>query len=282
MTRVGMVGRAEGFSSGSSNRTFLQRTVRVWRYRRILDLLVRRDLKVRYAGSALGYLWTVLDPLLMSLVYWYVFTKIFKRDAGPTNRPYMLYLVTGQLIWAWFSGGILTAARAIRSEAQMVRSSNVPRELWVVRVAVSRGVEYMFGLPVIAIYALAYLKQPNWRVVLLPVACLMAFMLVMGVGLILAPLTVLIRDIDRIVPIVVRVLFYASPILYSISHVPKSFRKVYSFNPTVGMLDLARAGFFPDDLNWTYVLHSSIVTVLLFAIGATVFTRLERPVLKEI
>lgn len=283
MTSVSLRSRPEGFHSGSSRQNVIQRTIRVVQYRRILNLLVRRDLKVRYAGSALGYVWTVLDPLLMSLVYWYVFTKIFHRNAGVQNEPYMLYLVTGQLIWAWFAGGVTSTARALASEAQMVRSSNVPRELWVVRVTMSKGIEYLFGLPVVAIYALAYMKKPSLEgFLLLPVAMLMCFFLVLGLGLILAPLTVLVNDVNRIIPIVMRVLFYASPVLYSASTVPASLKAAWTFNPTVGMLGLARAVFFPDDLDWTYVVHSAIGTVIILAIGVFVFTRLERPVLKEI
>ena len=283
MTSASLRSRPEGFHSGSSRQNVIQRTLRVLQYRRILNLLVRRDLKVRYAGSALGYVWTVLDPLLMSLVYWYVFTKIFHRNAGAQNEPYMLYLVTGQLIWAWFANGVTGTARALSSEAQMVRSSNVPRELWVVRVTTSKGIEYLFGLPVIAIYAIAYLKKPNLEgFLLLPVGMAMCFLLVLGLGLILAPLTVLVNDVSRLIPIVMRVLFYASPVLYSAASVPEGLKAAWTFNPTVGILGLTRAVFFPEDLDWAFVLHSAIGTAIILAIGVFVFTRLVRPVLKEI
>jgi ABC-2 type transport system permease protein len=282
MTSASLRSRPEGFHSGSSQQSVVVRAKRIVQYRRILELLVRRDLKVRYAGSALGYVWTVLDPLLMSLVYWFVFTKIFNRDAGPQNRPYMLYLVTGQLIWAWFNGGVQSAARALRSEAQMVRSSNVPRELWILRVAVSKGVEYVFGLPVLIIYALSYWIHPTWGILLLPFAVLLCFIILMGLGLILAPLVVLYRDLDRVIPIVMRVFFYASPVLYSTTRLPASVRWVYNFNPMVGVLTLSRATFFTADINAVYIRNSIIGAVLIFAIGVVVFVRLERAVLKEI
>lgn len=274
--------RPEGFHSGSSRLSALQRGKRVFEYRRIHELLVRRDLKVRYAGSALGYLWTVLDPLLMSLVYWFVLVKIFDRDAGPENEPYMLFLITGQLVWSWFSGGITSASKALRSEGQMVRSSNVPRELWVIRVAASRGIEYVLGLPVIAIYALAYMKAPTIGILLLPLGMFMCFMLVLGFGLILAPLCVLVRDVNRLIPIVMRVFFYASPVLYSTARLKGPLHDVYYFNPFVGVLALIRATFFPADLDWSFVGCSAIGTVVIFTLGVFMFTRLERPVLKEI
>lgn len=281
MTSASLRGRPGGFSNTSTGRPgVVERFKRVTQYRRILGLLVRRDLKVRYAGSALGYLWTVLDPLLMSLVFWFVFTDIFHRKVG--YPPYILFLVIGQLMWAWFNGGVLATAKALRSETQMVRSSNVPRELWVLRTVLSKGVEFVFSLPVIAIFAIAYLKSPGIHILLLPLAMLLCFALVLGIGLILAPLTVLVRDVERIIPIVLRVLFYCSPILYSVKDVPKHLHTVLSVNPTTGMLVLARASFFPQELHWDYVWHSFVVTLVILAIGVFVFARLERPVLKEI
>ena len=282
MTTVSLRSRPEGFHTGSSQQSFPQRAKRVWQYRRILDLLVRRDLKVRYSGSALGYLWTVLDPLLMSFVYWFVLVKIFGRDAGPQNDPYLLYLVTGRMLWSWFGSGVPIAARALLSESQMVRSTNVPRELWIVRLAISRGVEYVFSIPVIVIFAVAYLKAPTWWSFLLPVAMIQCFFLLVGVSLILAPLTVLTKDLTRVIPIVMRVWFYASPVLYPISKLGPNLRPIFAFNPFVGPLSIARAAFFPVDLNWRYIGFSTITIAVIFVIGMFVFSRLERQVLKEI
>ena len=102
----------------------------------------------------------------------------------------------------------------------MVRSSNVPRELWILRVVLSKFVEYVFGLPVLAVFAVAYAVAPTKYLYLIPLGWVLEAVLVIGIGLILAPCTVLFNDLERIVPIVVRVLFYASPMLYSVSNVP--------------------------------------------------------------
>ena len=280
MTTASLRGRSAGFSTSSSRISLPGRVRRVWDYRRILRLLVARDLKVRYAGSALGYLWTVLDPLAMSAVYWFVFTKIFHRNVG--FEPYILFLLSGQILWMWFQGGIPGAARALRGEAQMVRSSNVPRELWVVRTVTSKMVEYLLSLPVVAIFAVLYGRAPGWGICYLPLAVLYCYLLVLAGGLILAPLTVLVRDVDRIIPIVMRFLFYCSPVLYSVHNIPAGLQHVYNFNPTVGMLVLARATFFHQELVWEPVIISGVLIVVLLAVGVTVFTRMERQVLKEI
>jgi ABC-2 type transport system permease protein len=186
----------------------------------------------------------------------------------------------------------------------MVRSSNVPRELWVLRVVASKGVEYVFGLPVLAVFALAYAKPPNHDVLLLPLGMLLEAVLLVGLGLILAPATVLFRDLERIVPIILRVLFYGSPVLYSISNLPPAIRSVFTFNPTVGFLTLTHVAFFPAALHerrvvkhtvnghvvstvqhvnhWPWVLNSAIASLVILGIGIVVFVRLERSVLKEI
>ena len=280
MTSASLRTRPGGFSTSSGAVPTWERVQHVWNYRRILGLLVRRDLKVRYAGSFLGYLWTVLDPLLMSLVFWFIFTQIFHRHVG--YPPYILFLVMGQMIMSWFQSGVTGTAKALRAEAQMVRSSSVPRELWVVRIAMSKGVEYVYSLPVVVMFALAYRKAPSWDIVFLPLAMLLCFFMVLSIGLILAPLSVLIRDIDRIIPIVLRFLFYCSPVLWSIKDVPKSLQGVVQYNPLVGFLTLSRSAFFPQELRWHAVLISVISIAILFNIGVWVFSRFERQMLKEI
>lgn len=282
MTSVSLNSRPGGFESGSLGP--VARVRRVVQYRRILALLIRRDLKVRYAGSALGYLWTILDPLLMTMVYWFVFTKVFSRGA-PGEDPYILFLITGQLLWTWFNGGVSTTARALRSEAQMVRSSNVPRELWVVRVVCSKAVEYLFSLPVLALFALLYLRAPSWHLVLMPLSWLLVFLLVTGLGLLLAPLNILVRDTERLIPIVLRVMFYLSPVLYSIDAIVRRVPQLsgfYALNPMVGPLSLARAAFFPAELAWKYIWPSCVLCPLIFLLGLVIFMRLERSMLKEV
>ena len=127
------------------------RPVALWNRRRAIKLLVTRDLKVRYASSTLGYLWSVLEPLLLAGIYWFIFTQIFTRTVGV--EPYIVFLLAGLLPWTWFNGAVTDAARALHTEAKLVRSTNVPREVWVVRVVLSKGVEFLLSLPVLFLFA---------------------------------------------------------------------------------------------------------------------------------
>jgi ABC-2 type transport system permease protein len=252
-------------------------------HRRVLWLLVRRDLKVRYAGSVLGYLWTVLDPLMMTGVYWFVFAVVFHRR-GVGEQPYILFLVLGLLSWQWFSSTVTDTSRALTSEARLVRSTRLPREIWVLKVVGSKGVEFLFSLPVVALFMLLYRKPPSWELVLLPLAILLQATLLTGIGLVLAATTVLVRDLQRVVRIGLRVMFYMSPIIYSASDIPHPLlRKLYALNPMTGIIELYRSLAFPDAFaGWGVVGVAALISLVVLLWGARVFQRLESPVLKEL
>jgi ABC-2 type transport system permease protein len=270
-------------SDGSTRRRPARPLVRplgLWKRRRAIQLLVTRDLKVRYASSALGYLWSVLEPLLLAGIYWFIFTQIFTRTVGA--EPYVVFLLAGLLPWTWFNGGVTDAARALHTEAKLVRSTNVPREVWVVRVVLAKGVEFLLSLPVLFLFAAIYGAPIDWHLVLLVPAVLLMAALVLGLGLLLAPLVVLVRDLERIVRIALRLGFYGSPVIFAVSDVPEPWDAAFAFNPLAGIFELCRAGFFPGPVNWGVVGLSSLLCIGLLVVGWCVFARLERAVLKEI
>lgn len=264
----------------SDSRSPLARARALWRVRRVFWLLVRRDLKVRYATSTLGYLWTILDPLLMSGVYWLLFVKIIQRDAG--LDPYLVFLLGGMLAWQWFNGTVSEGGKALRRSGKLIRSTELPREIWVLRVVVSRGIEYVFSLPVLAVALIAYGVPVNPMILAIPLAMLVQTVLLSGIVLALAPLMVLVRDLDRLIPILLRLAFYSSPVLYSTARLPENWQWVYVVNPLSPLLSFYRSGFFPQLLNWGTLGISAASSVVIFCVGWFVFGRLERTVLKEI
>ena len=253
--------------------------------RQVLRTLVERDLRVRYAGSVLGYVWTVLDPLLMAMVYFVVFTLIFQaRQTG--NQPYFLHLVTGLFLWQWFAQNMSEGSRALLSESRLVRSTNLPRELWVVRIVLAKGIEFVLTLPVVAAFTIYYVITGQthlaWTILLIPVACALLFLLSVGIGLILAPITVLVTDMARVVRIALRLGFYATPVLYSANVAPPTLQTLLALNPMSGILELFRSGFFRGEMNMVSVVSAVVITAILLVIGSVVFQRLEPAVLKEI
>ncbi|MBT2499515.1 ABC transporter permease [Agromyces sp. ISL-38] len=258
----------------------LQRTP--WdRYRHSLWLLTTRDLKVRYSTSALGYLWSVLDPLVMAGIYWFVFTQVFQRPVG--TEPYMVFLLSALLPWMWFNGAVSDSTRAFLKDAKLVRSTKIPRTIWVNRIVLSKGIEFVFALPVLALFAILVPgTRVGWELAYFPLAILLQAILTAGVALIVAPLVVFFRDLERAVKLVLRFLFYASPIIYGVSNLPSELHVWAAFNPLSGIFGLYRAGFFPEELDWFNVVISAAMSVALLAIGLLVFRGSLRQVLKEI
>ncbi len=250
------------------------------RYRHSLWLLTRRDLRVRYSTSLLGYFWSILDPLVMAGIYWFVFTQVFQRTVGA--EPYIVFLLTALLPWMWFNGAVSDATRAFLREAKLIRSTRIPRTIWVNRLVLSKGIEFLASLPVLALFAIVYGAEIGPGVALFPLAILIQTALTAGVGLIVAPLVVFFRDLERAVKLVLRFLFYASPIIYGTADLPEELHFWAAFNPLSGIFSLYRAAFFPDQLDWFVVGVGAAISVAILAVGILVFTRTERSVLKEI
>ncbi|MBD8703104.1 ABC transporter permease [Frigoribacterium sp. CFBP9039] len=250
------------------------------RYRQTLWLLTTRDLRVRYSTSALGYIWSILDPLVMAGIYFFVFTVVFERDVG--EDPYIVFLLSGLLAWMWFNGAVSDSTRAFIRESKLVRSTKIPRTIWVNRLVASKGIEFLLSLPVLALFAIVAKAELHWQVVYFPLAIVMQAILVTGVGLIVAPLVVFFRDLERATKLALRFLFYASPIIYGTQNLPESLHLLAAFNPLSGIFGLYRAAFFPDQLDLLEVLVGAGMSILILGIGLVVFRASERAVLKEI
>jgi len=249
-------------------------------YWQSLWLLTSRDLRVRYSTSFLGYLWSVLDPLVMALIYWFVFTQIVDGTIG--NDPYIVFLLAGLLPWTWFSGAVGESARAFIKDAKLVRSTRIPHTVWVNRIVLSKGIEFVAAIPVILLFAIVFGAVPTWGVLWLPVAIVLQAVLTVGLALIIAPLVVFFRDLERAVKLILRFLFYGSPIIYGLSDLPAGLELWASFNPLAGIISLYRASFFPDQLDVRAVLIAAVMSFVALGIGALVFRRMVRAVLKEV
>lgn len=250
------------------------------RYRHVLWLLTTRDLKVRYSTSTLGYLWSILDPLVMASIYWFVFTQVFEKSVG--EEPYIVFLLAGLLPWMWFNGSVGDSTRAFLREAKLVRSTKIPRTIWVNRLVLSKGIEFLLSIPVVAVFAVFNGAEVTVGIFLFPLAVLLQAILTAGVGLIVAPLVVFFRDLERATKLMLRFLFYASPIIYSTSDLPESLHFWAAFNPLSGIFSIYRSSFFLEQLDWYLVAVSAGISALLLVIGLLVFRRSERGVLKEI
>lgn len=257
----------------------------LWGNRRVLQLLVSRDLKVKYADSVLGYFWTILEPLMMAGVYWFVFTVLMDRTLG--EEPYIVFLLAAMLPWQWTNASLRSSMKALSKDSKLVRSTNLPREIWILRTVGSKFSEFVLAIPVLVFFAVINSAELSWYVVFFPLAVLLQGVLLVGAGLALAPLAVLYGDVERLMRILTRLLFYFSPVIYGVQDVQEKLGGVvadlFILNPLAGIFDLYRSAFFPNEwAGWDAVGVSALISFGMLAVGITVFRRLEGAVLKEI
>jgi ABC-2 type transport system permease protein len=164
-----------------------------------------------------------------------------------------------------------------------VRSTNTPRQTWVLRAVLSKGVEFLLSIPVLAAFMLVLRVPVPAQVVFLPLALLLLGVLLVGLALLIAPLAVLFSDVERLIRIVLRLLFYGSPVIYAVRHVPADVAWVYMLNPFAGILDLIRFLVLPNQsVHGMLVLSATVISVAVLFLGSFVFSRLEPAVLKEL
>lgn len=219
----------------------------------------------------------------MAGIYWFVFTQIFERGVG--QEPYIVFLLTALLPWMWFNGAVSDCTRAYTKEAKLIRSTKIPRTIWVASLVSSKGIEFVASIPVLAVFAIVNAEklQLHWEAFFFPLAIVIQAVLTIGVGLIVAPLVVFFRDLERATKLALRFLFYASPIIYGLPDLRALGLDFWgSFNPLAGIFALYRSAFFPEQLDGFAVGVSVAMSVVIFAIGILVFKRTERAVLKAI
>lgn len=254
--------------------------VALWTHRQVLRMLVLRDLQRRYTHFRLGYLWTLLEPLGMIFVLWFVFAVLLgTRQLG--LQPYLLFLALAIIPWWWFTTGMTMSTKAFRRASGALRISRLPTQLWVARVIIASMAEFILALPVIVVAAVVTRTMPTWALILFPVAMVLQFILMYGLGLLIASVSVVIPDVARFIRIFIRVMFYLSPVLYSVSNIPERVQGLAFLNPLVGIFGLYRVGFFPQETEslLAYVV-SAAICVITWAVGAFTFHRLEPRILK--
>jgi ABC-2 type transport system permease protein len=261
----------------------------VWSHRNVLRVLVQRDLAVKYQQSILGYFWSLIEPLTMGFIYWFVFGVIYNTRSDFEGATYPLFILSGIFAWQWFSSALSESTSALTAQARLITTIKVPREIFPIGRVTGRFAEYLAGLPILAGAAILFHGHVTWRTaVALPLAVSLQFVLLIGVSLLLSSLNVMLRDVERFIRLAQRILLYCAPIIYPLSRVmdtdvPDWVKTAYQANPLVGIMQLQHAAWFPEEWPSIGLLLSSAVGCLVVLIaGWWAFHRLEPSVLKEL
>lgn len=203
----------------------------------LLYQLVRRDFRVRFTGSMLGFAWAVIQPLSLVALYWFVFTVMIPRVPGASESGYVLYLISGLLPWIGFNEGVMRGTTAIVENAPMVRRLPLKSDLLVVVPNVTAMIFSLIGIGLF-VAVLAARGEMSGMLWLLPFAIGLQFLLQLGLSWILSTLYVFLRDVVQVLGFVLSILFYLSPILYRIEG---PFQHIFAWNPLTPLLGLFRS-----------------------------------------
>jgi lipopolysaccharide transport system permease protein len=250
----------------------------LWRYRELLYRLLWRDIKARYKQTFLGPVWAVARPLASMIMMAAVFGGLAHFKSG-TNTPYPLFLYGGLLVWTYFSSAITGSSYSLLSYGGMLGKAYFPR-LYAPFAAVSAPL-VDFGLSLLIGFALfAYFGQaPSWHIVFLPCFVLLAGLAGLGVGLWLCGISVRFRDVPFTLPFVLQIWFYATPILYPVSRLPKPFSTLLVLNPMTAVVDgfkWSLLGINPPNI--PVVMGSFALAITLVVGGLFFFRRTERTI----
>jgi lipopolysaccharide transport system permease protein len=246
----------------------------IWRYRQLLLFLVWRDLKVRYAQTAFGVLWAILQPLALTAIF-SLFLGIIVR-APSDGIPYPAFVLAGVVPWTYFSQAVVFSSNSLVNSANLVSKVYFPRILLPL-APIGTGLIDL-GLSMAALCILLIINGlALGGIALLPTAILLLMLLSAGVGTWLSALNVRYRDVRHALPFLLQIGLWASPIAYPSSLVPDEWRAVYALNPMVGIIDLFRFAFLgTGSPPVVEVLLSAAVSTAMCLLGASYFRRVER------
>lgn len=248
----------------------------IWQFRELLANLVRRELKVKYRNSVLGFLWSLLNPLLMMLVFAFVFGFIFRARGVGVIPKLPVFLLTGLLPWFFFNLTLSGSAASVVSAASLIKKVYFPRILIPLASVLANLVNFALELLVLFGF-LIFFKVPFLKYVwLLPFIVAVELILVCGFSLIISTSNVYFRDIEHLISVVLLLWFYGSPIIYPMEAVPARFLFFYKLNPMTGLVLMYRSILYYSRLPGLkislYVVGFSLFVLVL---GYWLFTRYE-------
>jgi len=237
------------------------------RYRSFIWRRALLDLRLKYAAADLGVLWNVLHPILLVLIYTFVFSYILKRGHPNAEIPYWLFLCSGLLPWVAFTECVMQGANGFQRAAPFLRRLAVPEEVFIAERALSATIGLGVSFVVLLFVALFAGHRPTWYWALVPVALVLLQALGFGIGLTLGTLCVFFRDIPPALPLLLRVGMWTAPVLYPASFIPESVRPYMMAHPVTPFMNLIRGlfieGVMPEWWVWLVCLGWVIASVLV-------------------
>ena len=256
------------------------------RYRGLIQSLVARELKARYRGSVLGFFWSFINPLLLLLVYTFIFAFVMPAPKG--TDPYPLFMFCGLLPWTWFASSLAESSGVLISGGNLIKKVLFPAEILPIVTVTANMIHFFLALPILVAF-LIYYKAPLTVPELLcfPLVVAVQFIFTLACALLLSALTVHFRDIKDILSNVLTMWFFATPIIYPYLHMPESaqeFKKYLNLNPFTHLaISYQEILFFAGPFgHWKWLAALGVASVAFFLVAYWIFDRLRDSFAEEV
>ncbi|AKF24137.1 phosphate ABC transporter permease [Sulfurovum lithotrophicum] len=248
----------------------------LWRYRELFYILAWRDIAVRYKQTIIGVAWAVLRPLLTMMIFVVVFGKIAKLPSE--GVPYSIFVFAAMLPWTFFATAFSDASNSLIGNSNLISKVYFPRLIIPAASVIVAGVDFLISFVILIALMLWYQYLPGWQIVTLPLFLLLAFFAALGAGLYVAALNVKYRDFRFVIPFIVQLGLYISPVGFSTTIVPEKFQLLYYLNPMVGVIDGFRWAISGGRtaFNMTELMMSIVMITFLCILGIYHFRKTEK------
>jgi lipopolysaccharide transport system permease protein len=271
-------------SPPSCCRSMLRNLARLPRYRGLVQSLVARELKARYRGSVLGFFWSFINPLLLLLVYSFVFAYVLPQRVNGAD-PYALFMFCGILPWTWFSSSVLESSGVLIAGGNLIKKVLFPAEILPIVTVLANMIHFFLGLPILGAFLIWYRAPLEFPQILwFPVVVAVQLVFTLGLALILSALTVHFRDLRDILAHLLTFWFFATPIIYPWFKTPEPAKKFLDLNPlTHIVISYQEVLFFPGAFgHWKWLLALGAGSVVFSAAGYWVFDRMRDTFAEEV
>lgn len=247
----------------------------LWRYRELLYLLTWRDIKVRYKQTVLGASWAILQPLLTMVVFSLFFGRLAKVPSD--GLPYPIFSYTALVPWTFFANGLIQSSNSLVGSSNLITKVYFPRLAIPIATTLSALVDFALAFAVLLGMMLFYGVTPTFQSLLLPFFLLLALAAGLGAGLWLSAMNVQFRDVRYVIPFLVQLWLFATPVAYPSSLLDEPWRTLYALNPMVGVVEGFRWSLLDTaQAPGLMIIASSVAALILVASGAVYFKRMER------
>ncbi|PQO45918.1 ABC transporter permease [Blastopirellula marina] len=231
----------------------------IWNYRELIWSLAARDLKVRYRQTAVGVIWAILQPLAMMTIFTVMF-RLMGRAPVEEGVPYVVAVLCGLLPWQLFAATLSNASESLVNHQSLITKVYFPRAVLPISAMLGGVVDFSISLSLLAVALLWFGIAPTWAMLLIPVFSLLALLASLAASLWLSALNAIYRDVRYVVPFVLQVGFFVSPVVYETDAlIPPGYRLIYALNPMVGVI---------DGLRWAVLGHTPpAVAPMLISLG---------------